>query len=321
MTEETKFEVRPELLTASPWTEEDGIIREFFFLNEEFHARDMEIWDFRNEPSNACLGLPPCCWVLMPICVPICYMWQPYTRKMYSENQIENLWARRLALTKDGIQYRMLRRKPVTFDQAHPCATWCCAIGRFPDQEIGATSKVIPYDRVQDVRTDLAAGGTRRIVQVGGCCPYECGEVIPDVGASCEVDTAGSGSELVLSGLVNPAEFRACVIALKHGRDLPSVGPGSREGTYNASAIHPAATHSMLGASVQGAAAPVAVVAGFGSGLFGGGSGRESWLAPTNQVMQPGAGDYREMVTVLRSVDQKLGQLLMLAEKHAKQHL
>jgi hypothetical protein len=77
----------------------------------------------------------------------------------------------------------------------------------------------------------------------------------------------------------------------------------------------------MLGASVQGAAAPVAVVAGFGSGLFGGGSGRESWLAPTNQVMQPGAGDYREMVTVLRSVDQKLGQLLMLAEKHAKQHL
>jgi hypothetical protein len=42
MTEETKFEVRPELLTASPWTEEDGIIREFFFLNEEFHAR--AIW-------------------------------------------------------------------------------------------------------------------------------------------------------------------------------------------------------------------------------------------------------------------------------------
>ena len=47
----------------------------------------------------------------------------------------------------------------------------------------------------------------------------------------------------------------------------------------------------------------------------------DNWLAPTVQVMQPGAGDYREMVTVLRSVDQKLGQLLMLAEKHAKQHV
>ena len=93
----------------------------------------------------------------------------------------------------------------------------------------------------------------------------------------------------------------------------------TRAWIFSASAIHPAATHSMLGASVQGAAAPV--VAGFGSGLFGGGSGRDNWLAPTVQVMQPGAGDYREMVTVLRSVDQKLGQLLMLAEKHAKQHV
>ena len=66
--------------------------------------------------------------------------------------------------------------KPVTYDPMNPCAACCCAIGRFKDIEVGASSKVIPFDRVQDVRTKQAAGGTRRIVQVCGCFPLEQGD-------------------------------------------------------------------------------------------------------------------------------------------------
>ena len=38
----SQFDIRPELL-ESPWTEDDGVIREFYFNNEESHAHDMEV--------------------------------------------------------------------------------------------------------------------------------------------------------------------------------------------------------------------------------------------------------------------------------------
>ena len=37
-----QFNVRPELL-ESPWSEDDGVVREFFFNNEESHAHDMQV--------------------------------------------------------------------------------------------------------------------------------------------------------------------------------------------------------------------------------------------------------------------------------------
>ena len=76
--------------------------------------------------------------------------------------------------------------------------------------------------------------------------------MITDVDATCEVDTAGGGLELSLPGLVNAPNFRACAIALKHGRDLPPLEEGTAPGTFQASAAQPAATHALHGSAIAG---------------------------------------------------------------------
>ena len=229
---QTMGEVRPELLT-SPWTEDDGVIREFLFAHDASLEQQMAVWEFTYDPTNQCLTSLP----FGVLCFPIGMACYDTVHTLEYENLVEQLYARRLAVTKDGIMYKTLRKKPMTYDPTNPCAACCCAIGKFKDGEIGASSKVIPFDRVQDVRTEQAAGGTRRIVQVGGCLPFEQGAMIPDVDASCDVDTAGFGIELMVPGLVNAPNFRTTVLALKHGRELPPLEKGVVEGSTDMSAL------------------------------------------------------------------------------------
>lgn len=290
-----KFDIRPELL-ESPWTEDDGVIREFFFNNEESHDHDMQVWEFNSDPIRGvkqCFG--PC---IIPglLCLPLGFACLDVNRKMYDENQRERLWSRRLAVTKDGIHYKVLRQKPLTHNPTNACAACCCDVGRYKDREIGAQSKLIPYDRLQDVRTELPAGGTRRITQICGICPVEEGEMITDVDATCEVDTAGGGLELSLPGLVNAPNFRACAIALKHGRDLPPLEEGTAPGTFQASAAQPAATHALHGSAIAG------------------GGPTKSGYAPVPQDM---SRETAEQTELLRAIDAKLGELISLGRAAA----
>jgi len=186
-----QFEIRRELL-ASPWTEDDGVIREFHFNNEQSHAHDMQVWDYEHDPCRNAMKCVPCLLPLALPCIPAGYAYLETDRKMYSENQYEKLWSRRLAVTKDGVHYKVLRQKPLTHNPTNPCSACCCDVGRFKDQEIGAQSKLIPYDRLQDVRTELPAGGYRQISNYCGCFPVEEGEMISDVDATCQA--LGSGA-------------------------------------------------------------------------------------------------------------------------------
>ena len=114
--------------------------------------------------------------------------------------------------------------------------------------------------------------------------------MITDVDATCEVDTAGAGLELSVPGLVNPTNFRACAIALKHGRDLPPVEEGTGAGMY----VGSVATHAL--AHQGGAAAAGATAQGY---------------APVPQGMEREQAEAQTQL--LRSIDSKLGELLKMA--------
>ena len=299
----TLADVRPELL-ESPWNEDDGVIREYLFAHDATLKQKMEVWEFQNDPVNVCMQIQlyDCTiWVCLPfgvICVPLQYAYYDMHHQMQYQNLIEELYARRLAVTKDGIVYKTLRKKPMAFDPTKPCAACCCAIGRFKDTEIGESSKVIPFDRVQDVRTEQAAGGTRRIVDIGGCCPYERGDMIADVDASCDVDTAGYGIELMVPGLANAPNFRTTVLALKHGRELPPLDDGVIEGTADPSALRGPPPRASMKRSSSSAKM------------------MRHTAAPDSMEM---TRTTEEQTTLLRSIDEKLAALVAIADRAATQ--
>ena len=89
----------------------------------------------------------------------------------------------------------------------HTCGdSCCCDVGRYKDSEIGAQSKLIPYDRLQDVRTELPAGGTRRITQICCICPVEEGEMIgtDDVLATWAAVTDALANQTILGLSFDP---------------------------------------------------------------------------------------------------------------------
>ena len=290
-------DVRPELL-ESPWNEDDGVIREYLFAHDATLKQKMEVWEFQNDPVNLCMQCPPCCLPAGAICLPLQYAYYDMSHQMQYQNLIEELYARRLAVTKDGIVYKTLRKKPMALDPTNPCAACCCAIGRFKDNEIGASSKVIPFDRVQDVRTEQAAGGTRRIVQFGGCCPCEQGDMIADVDASCDVDTAGYGIELMVPGLANAPNFRTTVLALKHGRELPPLDDGVIEGTADPSALRGPPPRASMKRSSSSAKM------------------MRYTAAPDSMEM---TRTTEEQTTLLRSIDEKLAALVAIADRATTQ--
>ena len=61
------------------------------------------------------------------------------------------------------------------------------------------------------------------------CCGCGCPATFPNVDSVVQIDTAGSGMEMTLVGLVAPTSSKA-VLAMKNGRPLPEAGniPGVR---------------------------------------------------------------------------------------------
>ena len=79
---------------------------------------------------------------------------------MERENAIEEIYSRRVGITKDGVVFKQLRTQPVTYDPMDPCAEMCCKFGRFKEEEHQSTTKVIPPAQVQDIKVEEPAGGT-----------------------------------------------------------------------------------------------------------------------------------------------------------------
>ena len=100
----TENNVRPELL-ESPWLPEDGVIREYMFASDLSIKQRMEVWEFNNSPLNQCLAGP--CFLPCHLCTLVYY---PTNKEMYYENQLETLYSRRLAVTKDGVATRRCAR-------------------------------------------------------------------------------------------------------------------------------------------------------------------------------------------------------------------
>ena len=282
----TPLGVRPGLL-ESPWTEEDGVIREYFFLNERSFEQKIKVWEFQNNPTYQAAQCPPCLCPLAALCFICSTASYDMNREMYHENLIEDMWRRRVAVTKDGIVYKQMRTQPLTLDPTNPCACCTCATGRFKETEQGASTQVFPFDRIQDVAFEAPAGGTRRIVKYCVCCPKEVGEMIEDVDDRVDISTAGgSGVELSIFGLQNGQNLRKTALAFKRGAELPPWEEGMKDS--DVPWVFDALGSSGLGE--PGAPAGIEMVrAGGVGGGGGGGSGQE--------------------VALLRSIDGRLGQL------------
>lgn len=276
---------RPELL-VSPWTEDDGVIREYSFMNEEHLETWLKKWEFENSPKNAVMKMGPLDYIC--ICAPIarCVYYES-NRDFAIQNMVEQLWRRRVAVTKDGIVYKEIRSAPVTLDPANPCAMCCCATGRYKENELGATMKVFPFDRIQDVAFEAPAGGTRQMIAACGCCPNDVGEMIPDVATRVDISTAGgTGVELQIFGLVNGQNLRKTALALKNGRDMPPLEEGMTEGSTSA-----------LEAQAKTSGDPQG---GVGTSSVG--------AAPGAFEMVGRSGNSGQDVALLQSIDKRLGK-------------
>ena len=216
---------------------------------------------------------------------------------MERENAIEEIYSRRVGITKDGVVFKQLRTKPVTYDPMDPGAECCCNFGRFKEEEHQSTTKVIPPAQVQDIKVEEPAGGTRQIVNCCGCVPQEVGELIEDVDSKVYISTAGDiGAELVVYGLINGPHLRDTVIALKNGKPMPPPAEGVED------------TGSMEMSFMN--AAPGVAPSGISS------SERDcGFAAPSSIMVPPGSND--ESVALLRSIDGKLSQLVSIAQAHA----
>jgi len=271
----------------------------------------MEVWDFENDPTNTALGqcFPLGCILSFP-CLVGNYFYFDTFRTLKYENTIELTYSRRVGITKDGIVFKQLRTEPMSYDPMNICAACCCAIGRFPEEAHQSTTKIIPIDRVQDIKVEEPAGGTRQIVYLSGCLPSEQGEMIPDVDSRVYISTAGDvGAELEVYGLVAGAHLRDTVIALKNGRPMPPPIEGVEDtGSVGSVGIMPGPKDA--GDAVN----PMPIYATDnsreGSGCF----------APAAMSMAaPGVKD-EESLGLLRSIDGKLGELISIQRQIANNH-
>eukprot|EP00947_MAST-08B_sp_MAST-8B-sp1_P001528 g1528.t1 len=311
----------PERLRASPWRESDEVIREYFFINSrQFdHAMESKYWGdkdmnclFQACPfSLLCVVLGPlCCMPLSQACRATGCTDRSWNAAAF--NQAETLYVRRLALTRHGVAFKTLPKEPLG---TVTCSESCTGQYRpHPSLNVGASSKVIPYDRIQDVKITEAAGG-----KVKQFCCSTYGTIL-DVATKVELDTAGAGIELTLEGVVDGENFRESVIALKHGAALPAASEGCRDVNPGAAAApHAGATSAPAGESKAGEASTVnpmmsraGVVGGAKVPRLGGGGG--GGLAPGQELQL-----LQEQCSLLRSIDRRLEEQTALLRSSGKE--
>jgi hypothetical protein len=139
--------------------------------------------------EGLCAFLIPFTWVCLPCCITSLLLIGPNTRG--------EVMAEHAALTQDGIIYKIDRHKTGL---------------RLDCQDVGAVTKTVPYDRIQDVQVMEPAGSS------GPCC---C--MVPNVLSTVNIQTAAQGGpapELSLTGVKDPHELRKMLQVLKRGESL-----------------------------------------------------------------------------------------------------
>lgn len=125
--------IRDELL--APAFADGEVVREFLFHNESSLQTEMAIFDFQRSPCNVIKSMPPCLIPLGLACYPCAAVGMKAMRWVTEENRIEQLYARRLAVTNEYIVFKKLRTKPMALNPADPFAALRCNYGRFREFE------------------------------------------------------------------------------------------------------------------------------------------------------------------------------------------
>lgn len=166
-----------------------GLIEVFDFDYEQildFHWRVLRNNTLISPHILCCLPCFCCCW---------------------HENLKNKIYARHICLTQDGIRYVVEKHK---------------AACRFSFQDIGKTTKTVPYDKVTDCDIEEPAGADGPI-----CCLVD--RVLPVV----LIDTASSrgGHELAVEGLMDTHAFKEAVWQCKRGEHpkLDTVRPPAQQ--------------------------------------------------------------------------------------------
>jgi hypothetical protein len=159
------------------YPDDETFVKSYQFNYDDVIAFNRELL-YWTSAASCLIGVPiPCC--LLPWAL---------------RNSVDAARAQHVAITRDGIRY--------VFDK-HP--TGC----RFHCQDVGRTSKTVPFDKVTDCDIQEPAG-------MAFCCCVE--NTLHVVG----VETA-NGRALTIAGLRNPAQFKKDVWAMKRGEGIQGV--------------------------------------------------------------------------------------------------
>eukprot|EP00505_MAST-04D_sp_SCG-Rhode-Island_P001472 Stramenopile-MAST_4_protein_1472 len=206
----------PKRLLHDPFTGDDEVVRTFEFQNEKSFSTHVGV-DFKTVKVRTCLlsitPFPP-----LFLCTPCIPQYIEKQKELIRVNRVEELWCRRLAVTKNGVVYKQLPRHPMGGDPANCMTGCCCQYEQHEALEKGAEAKTIPFEKIQDVKVTGAQGAT--VINYCGCC---CSDTFKNVDVKVEVDTSGEGIELTLYGIKAPDHFKKVVLAMKNGRPLPDI--------------------------------------------------------------------------------------------------
>ena len=218
----------PKHLLSDPWTEDDEALVHFTFHNNLSAQRDADIeyHQAKMKILTQCCSTHVFCPVYAIFCLPYQVLSLDKQKEAMAHNAVQNRYKRYVALGRNGILYKTVEIRPMGTMPGN-CEDDCCCIYDTHDVlRKPASSKTIPFEKIQDVRVQDASGA-----QVVGCCDCCLTESFPYVDSKTMVDTSGRGIELNLSGLENPKFFKKCVLAMKNGRELPALE--GQKGVYS----------------------------------------------------------------------------------------
>lgn len=298
--EQTPPPTVPDYLLEDPWTEDDELLLEFEFQNAVTYGVDIRKWERQWYSQMATMAFIPYTWPILILCGPcLCIRGFPKEKKRKEHNLVQDLWKRRVGISQNGIVYKELVTRPMGADPANCLPACCCCIyDTHPALRTSKTSKTLPFEKIQDAMVTDAQGAT--VVAVCCCC---CPATFPNVDSVVEVDTAGSGIEMRLKGLVAPDFFKKAVLAMKNGRPLPDAS------------------------DIPGVRASGRKVAGHGMShqvaLMAGGKRASSNVAPvaiemsrSGSLKRGGGGDYQALVTAIQQQNVILQAIADTGEKN-----
>jgi hypothetical protein len=213
----------PERLNVSPWTEQDDVLFEYKIDYDIMWHRTLYLRK-RTEVATCTAGICSTCGIslfCMLGCLPCHLITLEGNNERLKHNTREAMRSVRVALSRDGVCIKTLPQSMMGPNPADPCGECFAKFDLHEHLKIPATTKIIPYEKIQDVRV-VDAHGADNIVYF--CCASS--EQVPRVTTRVEVDTSGAGLEWFTEGIVEAHHFKDTIMAMKYGKPLPSACDG-----------------------------------------------------------------------------------------------